>query len=152
MLNKSLTASEVCAAADCPPSTLRAWRNRNGLFADDLTGEGWTRFDFAQAIGVRITVLLTQRGFAAQQAVDLVNGMRDTLTKAARGYPPLLGIARKGDTETLEFRKLEDMGRVADNLRWFTDPVVIVLNLNAISLEVLFAIREQRALGERGAD
>jgi hypothetical protein len=94
-----------------------------------------------EAIGVRMMVALTSRGFGAQQAVDLVNEMRGSLELAAQGYAPWIGIARMADSEKLEFRELKSTGTVMDNLGWFSDPLVIAIDLNSISLEVFFTLR-----------
>ncbi|PPQ39427.1 hypothetical protein SAMN06265338_103278 [Rhodoblastus acidophilus] len=149
-MEKTLTSAEICAAASCPASTLRAWRNRNGLFPHHADKEGWSRFDLADAIGARIVVLLTQRGLAAQSAVDLVNEMRHTLELAAEGYAPWIGIGRKSFSDVLEFRELNATGSVMDNLGWFDDPVPTVINLNAISWEIAFAVRKMRGLHDEG--
>lgn len=151
----TLTASEVCAAAGCPLSTLRAWRNRNGLFFDLPSSDGWNRFDLAQAVAVRIVVLLTRRGSTAQQAIDLVNQLRPALLLAVQGYAPRIGIGTKFEnsgfaevraTDQLEFHELTDTGLVVDNLGWFLDPIIKVIDLKAISYAVEESIREQRGL------
>ena len=137
-----LSASQVCAAAHCPASTLRAWRNRNGLFSERHSiGDGWTQFDFAEAIGVRLVVLLTQRGFAAQPAINLVNSMRKELERAAKGYAPWVGVAFKEGEEILEFRELNMNGTVLDQLGWFTDSIVTAINLRHVSNEIFWLIR-----------
>jgi len=148
-MDSALTASEVCEAAGCPASTLRAWRNRNGLFAGQhAIGEGWTRFDLAEAIGVRLVVILSQRGFAAQPAINLVNGMRSLLVLAAQGAAWWVGVGQAEDGETLEYRELKTGGTILDNLGWFRGPVVTAIDLGALADEVFFSVRRQRGLDQ----
>lgn len=144
-MDQTLTASEVIAAAGCPASSLRAWQNRNGLFPHLAKDGGWRRYALSDVIGVRLVVLLTERGFVAQEVVNLVNAMRPNLEKAAQGYSPLIGIGRREDDESLEFRELQGSGTVLDNLGWFVDPVVVAIDLQKITNEVFFAVREMRA-------
>jgi hypothetical protein len=147
-MEQTLTASEVCEAAGCPASTLRSWRNRNGLFSGQhAIGDGWTRFDLAEAIGVRLVVILTQRGFAAQPATNLVNRMRPllVLTSDVGGW---VGVGYAEDGETLEYRELKTTGTILDNLGWFHGPVVTAINLNLIATEVVFSIRRQRGFDQ----
>lgn len=142
-MERNLTAADICAAAGCKPSTLRAWRNRNGLFPQ-VVGDGWTRYDLAEAIGARIVQLLSERGFAAQPSVNLVNQMREILINAARGYAPFIGIGRALSGEHLEFKVFSSTGLVLDSIGWFTDPVVTVLDLNSFSIGAVSAIRDHR--------
>ena len=147
-MDSALTASEVCEAAGCPASTLRAWRNRNGLFAErHASGEGWTRFDMAEAIGVRLVVILAQRGFAAQPAINLVNSMRPLLVMASQGAAWWVGVGQE-DRETLEYRELKTGGTILDNLGWFRGPVVTAIHLGAIADEVFSSVRRQRGLDQ----
>jgi DNA-binding transcriptional MerR regulator len=143
---QTVTASEIHGATGVGASTLRAWRNRNGLFPHHFDREGWTRYEFADAIGVAIMVELTTRGFAAQDAANLVNSMRDQLSLAAQGYTPRVGIGRSPDGPGLEWREIKDTSLAIDALGWFDDPIVIVINLNAICFRLLFSIRSQRGL------
>jgi hypothetical protein len=148
-MEQTLTASEVCKAACCPASTLRAWRNRNGLFeGQHAIGEGWTRFDLAEAIGVRLVVILTQRGFATQPAINLVNNMRPLLVHACHGAAWWVGVGRAEDGETLEYRELTETGTILDNLNWFHGSVVTAIHLGAVAEEVLFSIQGQRGLDQ----
>ncbi|WP_029356240.1 MerR family transcriptional regulator [Bosea sp. 117] len=135
------TASEICAAAGCIASTLRAWRNRNHLFGDQPAIGGWSRFTLADVIAVRALVLLSQRGFEAQHAVDLINHMGPIFERAAHGGAPLIGIGRKLDSDELEVRGLNKANSVAEELSWFTDPIVLVIDLNAIAFEVAAALK-----------
>jgi DNA-binding transcriptional MerR regulator len=163
-MSETLTASEVCAVAGCSASTLRAWRNRNGLFPHHHSSGGWTRFDLADVIGVRLVTLLADRGFAAQPVINLVNAMRPTLENAARTKLPRrigVGRGRHGDlsfpldrfspldNDVLEFRELDELGTVMDNLGWFEDSVVIAINLASICWEIEFKIRELRGEDQR---
>jgi DNA-binding transcriptional MerR regulator len=147
-MESTLTASEVCAAAKCPPSSLRAWQNRNGLFPHLAKDGGWRRYTLSDAIGIRLVVLLTERGFAAQEVVNLVNAMRPNLEMAAQGYAPFVGIGRSEDSGSLEFRELKWTGKVLDDLGWFKDPVVISVDLGRITNEVVFLIGEMRDGGD----
>ena len=150
-MDVSLTASQICLAAQCGPSTLRAWRNRNGLFPRLSEGSGWTRYDFADAVGVRIMQIFSERGFAAQSVADLVNAMRPHLEKAAQGYAPFFAVGLRGDRKTLEFRQIKMADTALDAFGWFVDdPIVTVIDLNRLCNEVSSKLRDLRAL-EQGA-
>lgn len=133
--------NEVCAVAGCPPSTLRAWRNRNGLFADRAVVVGkWSRFTLADVIAVRTLVLLTSMGFEAQRAVDLVNAMDAEFERAAHGAGRRIGVARQLDSDALEFRPLDNADIVANQLGHFLDPITIVIDLHAIAWGIAAAL------------
>lgn len=152
MSDTNLTASEVCAAAGCVASTLRAWRNRNGLFSYKSDSQGWTRFDLSEAVGVRVVAELTSRGFAAQEAVDFVNAATDLLRKSVSGTVRFVGVGRAAGSKEIEFRELSPDDRVSSELDWFDDPVLVVLNLHAIAWAVVFAVRTARGLPVDGIE
>lgn len=70
-LPKRYATSTVVAVAGCSPVTFRAWRNRNGLFPETRGGEGWNYFSRADIAAVRVVVILTGMGLAAQVAVEV---------------------------------------------------------------------------------
>lgn len=147
-MSSNLAAAEVCEATGCLPVTLRSWRNRNGLFPHHKGGGGWTRYDLADALGVRLVVLLTARGFAAQEACEVVNEMRGILEKAVAGFAPWVGVGRSIVTDRYEFHVLDSAGTVLDHLGWFLDDVVVVVNLNAITLKLVDTIRMMQEDGK----
>lgn len=144
-MTDDLTASEVCAATGCAAPTLRAWRNRNGLFPRHAEAGGWTRYDLADAIGVALVMALTARGTEAQAAVNLVNALRSTLEQAAHGnFVGRLGVGRSLEG-SLEFRIIRNTDLVPFD--YFDDPIVTVINLQAIAWKIIFAVRQARGLG-----
>lgn len=154
-MDETLTASEVCAAAKCPPSSLRAWQNRNGLLPHLAREGGWRRYSLADVLAVRLVVLLTQRGLSAQDAVNVVNQMRETIELAAHGVPILVGVGSTeggifaaqdsdGAVPAYEFRELKSTSSVWDNIGWFYDPIVTVFDLGRITKALWAEIRISR--------
>ncbi|MFG1201725.1 MerR family transcriptional regulator [Xanthobacter aminoxidans] len=64
---KCYTASTACAVAEVPPSTLRAWRNNNGLLSGPAH-KGWNRFSIVDLCVIRLVSQLTKRGMQADDA------------------------------------------------------------------------------------
>lgn len=65
-------SSVLCAVAGCKEVTLRAWRNRNGLFPETLGKAGCNRFSVLDICWARTVVVLTEHGLGADDAVRLV--------------------------------------------------------------------------------
>lgn len=74
---KVLTPEWVCRVAGCNAVTLRAWRNRLGLFkpvredANAPESKKWNRYSVLDACIVRLIVIMTEHGLPASEAVGL---------------------------------------------------------------------------------
>jgi DNA-binding transcriptional MerR regulator len=163
---QGLTAAEVCKAAGCAVGTLRAWRNRYGLFPHHAEHEGWTRYDVADAVAARLVTVLTEMGIGArdvQPVIDLVNEMRETIEQGIRSgihggisiAPRLLTIAKRGrgaDNDALELRKLESAGYLhpagieVTEFHFVRNEACVVIDLAQIAILVVLALRAARGL------
>lgn len=141
-----ISVSDLCEVTGCKPSTLRAWRNRNGLFPHHSGNEGWTRYDLADGIGVMLMMVLQEKGFAGQDAINLVNQVREVLVLSAQGSSSRLAIGRMAGGERLEWKELLVSHRVVDVFGWFDDAVVIVVDLNKLKWTFFFKYRELKGL------
>lgn len=103
---KVLTPEWVCRVAGCNAVTLRAWRNRLGLFKPDPQWDirpgsrKWNRFSVVEACVVRLIAVMTEHGFPASEAVGLAwsggspFGAWITIERLLKGHDvsPLLGF------------------------------------------------------------
>lgn len=149
----NISVSELCEITGIPASTIRSWRNRNGLFPHHAETSGWTRYTLDEALALGMVKSLSALGFEAQQAVNLANRMRETFRAAIAGSPSLVGIARcVDDPEVLEHRILKAGNILANEFGWFTDPLVIVVDLQRIWVPMFFDLRAIRGTGDQQSD
>jgi DNA-binding transcriptional MerR regulator len=139
----TITPAEVHEAADCLPSTLRAWHNRVGFLPRE--GGGWRKYTFADLIAVRLMVILTARGLKAHEAVAIIHKIEPRIKAAAHGAPSQIAVGKVGLSEEWTAEKVDPMANAMTALD-FNDEVTIVLNLNLISLKLFDAVRRIRGL------
>lgn len=155
MTETTLTSREVSEASGALPTTLRQWRDRNGLLPhlSDPASSKWARFSLSDALAVCVVHQLTKKGVAAQPAVNLANSLKEFLQMAAMGAGArFIGIGfsqgSAGEDQRLEFKALPDMGLVIDALGFFDDAVIIVLNIQSIAWELIGNVRKMRGLDD----
>jgi DNA-binding transcriptional MerR regulator len=71
------TSSGVCEAAGVEERTLRAWQLRGLLkMKASPAGEKWRRYTFADVVCVALMKRITQAGFSARHAAEIINDNR----------------------------------------------------------------------------
>ena len=103
----TFTASEVCEFANVQASTLRAWRNRNGLFPQ-AASLGWTRYTLDEVVALMILSDLTKKGFETQSSVNLVNRLRAEIIDACNAGQRFILIDEPAGDGTLDFTRLNN--------------------------------------------
>ncbi|TAH67637.1 MAG: hypothetical protein EWM45_06655 [Rhodopseudomonas palustris] len=136
-----LTPGEVIELTACRASTLSAWRNRLGFLPRE--GDGHSRFGFSDLVSVRLMVLLTARGIAAGEAVQIVTAISQAVDLDAHGYGAKIAIGRGPNGEFI-IRPIQwgDSNAVFD----LADDVVLVLSLGPIAWGLYLALRRLRGL------
>lgn len=151
MSESFLTSGEVAEASGCLPTTLRQWRDRNGLLPhlNDPQSPKWARFTLADALAVCVVHRLTTGGIAAQPAVNLANSLKTFFEGTVRGgLERFVGVGYsnhpKAEGPRLEFKVFANMASVADELGYFDSAVIIVLNIHLITWELLSSVEKTR--------
>lgn len=151
-MENTISVTDLCEVTGCKPSTLRAWRNRSGLFPHHAGNEGWTRYDMADGVAVMLMMILHEKGVAGQDAVNLVNQLRGVLVQAASGFPSRLVIGQEEGTGKLEWKELRPTHRAADFFGWFDDAVVLVIDLNKLCFRFFAKYRELKGIPNTPVD
>jgi hypothetical protein len=113
-------AEDVCRAAPVDASTLRAWRSQHGLMprTRQLVDQKfrWSSFSFCDCCVARLTVVLVEHGFRAQDAVAFAERFgRLYITNVAGRVRPRDTVIAFGPDEDLPISDKE--GALAKALR-----------------------------------
>jgi hypothetical protein len=154
-------ASALCTAAGCSAVTLRAWRNRNGLFPECQRTTGWNYFSRADIAAARVVVVLTERDLSAQMAVDVAMRARPMFERMFSGdYEDVSKVetiivikpaGRDGKKMAVEFLHrdvtlIEVFGDLENEASIVIEAVAIASHvsseLNALDLPPIIATRE----------
>jgi len=136
------TTSILTRVAGCEAVTLRAWRNRNGLFPQTAGKQGWNRFSLVDVCIARTVVLMAASGIAAGEAIwfsemYLRTPFRLAHSKSLDGdLSGIVAFAPKGVSETATFRLYVEPKDVLDTIAQFGG-LVTLLDLNLIHAHVL---------------
>ena len=139
----TLNTKQVTLVTHCRPTTLRSWRLRNGLFPHLPCDGSHTKYNIADAIGVRLMVELTRSGLNAQFAADLLNTLRLLLNSAATGGKLRVGICQAATTDSLELKDISTLDS-NDSLSQLPGPILLVIDLASIFSDVWHALNEER--------
>lgn len=136
------TTSTLTRVAGCEAVTLRAWRNRNGLFPETAGKQGWNRFSLVDVCIARTVVLMTASGIAAGEAIWFAEMHLRTPFKLAHTndlngeLSGIVAFAPKGKSETATFRLYVGPQDVVDTISEFGG-LVTLLDLTLIHAQVL---------------
>jgi len=139
---KQFTTSTLTRVAGCEPVTLRAWRNRNGLFPETSGAKGWNRFSFVDVCIARTVVMMTAAGIAAGEAIWFAEMYLRTPFKLARRHrldgdlSGIVAFAPKGVNDTASFRMFVQPQDLVEVIAQFGG-LVTLLDLNLIHAHVL---------------
>jgi DNA-binding transcriptional MerR regulator len=141
MENKpSISVTEICEITGVKKSTLRAWRNRNGLLPHLPLGEGWTRYTLEDAISILFVSKLTNFGMDTQAVVNLANRMRKEFEETVGGGDRFFIVDEPISIDASEFRVL-DFHRIEQvnhyQLKKSNNELFLVVNTKVFWLEVL---------------
>lgn len=140
-----ISVSEIAQITDVAPSTLRAWRNRNGLFPHHDIGPGWTRYTMADAVAIAFVAHLTRFGLDTQAVINLANRMKPEFEKSIGG-----GDAYYLIDESLTEAGVYDYCRIKSldsrQLTKSTGPVMLIVELKVIWLDLLLKLKEARGM------
>ncbi|POR40424.1 hypothetical protein [Methylobacterium sp. V23] len=134
--------SILTRVAGCEAVTLRAWRNRNGLFPATMGKQGWNRFSLVDVCIARTVVMMTASGIAAGEAIwfaetYLRTPFRLAHTKDLDGdMSGIVAFAPKGTSETATFRLYVEPHDVAAAISEFGG-LVTLLDINLIHAQVI---------------
>lgn len=136
-----ITPAEIHEAADCVPSTLRAWHNRVGFLPRSETG--WRKYSMADLVSVRLMVILTSVGLKAQDSVQIVHAMIPSITDAVerKAFSRVI-VSKTRLTNQWHVRaigKFDCAGELG-----FGGEVAFLLNINNIYYEMDAAIKAIR--------
>ena len=146
MKNWNITPAELSAALECPLSTIRAWHNRVGLLPRDEKG-GWRRYSAEDAIAVNIVKSLTERGLAADAAVQIAHELHPQLKGILEeGIDTLVGISKDVLGDEYQCRVLNGEQPVWTEIGSISLEVMIILNLAPIALFLLTNVNKLRGL------
>jgi hypothetical protein len=145
--DKPFTSEMVADAAGCLQSTLRQWRNRNGLLNETVTGGKETKhYSVLDACVVRAVAVLTRymsagyaiwfvEQFVRKQIKRLLDGKQNTSSKIGFYLP------ESGGNPVFS----SDPGDGAEDLLANTEGVVVLVDLNAAVIDhVLKALKLER--------
>ncbi|MBM0205664.1 hypothetical protein JNW90_23615 [Micromonospora sp. STR1s_5] len=109
-LQKLYTTSVLTEVAGVSPVTLRAWRNRNGLFPDTAGQRKWNRFSISDICIARTIVLLTAHGLSTGDAIWFAEPhLRTAFTVVEmEAMSPLVGFGKGADGKAWFLPYLED--------------------------------------------
>lgn len=136
------TTSTLTRVAGCEPVTLRAWRNRNGLFPETAGKQGWNRFSLIDVCIARTVVLMTASAVTASEAIWFAETYLRTPFKLAHwgdldgDLSGIVAFAPKGSAETATFRTFIKPEEVVSAIAQFGG-LAIFLDLNSIHAQVL---------------
>lgn len=144
MENQHITASEISEITKVPASTLRAWRNRNGLFPHHATGAGWTRYDMADALAISFVAHMIRFGFELQPVINLANRMRPEFEKVpGAGNVYFLVDEHLTEDGVLDFCRVnpDEFFSVAKGV----GPIFLIVEMKVIWLSLVFGLQKVRA-------
>jgi DNA-binding transcriptional MerR regulator len=155
MKNDQISVAEICEITGVKPSTLRAWRNRNGLFPHLALSEGWTRYTFGDAVAVKFISRLTASRFGmdTQAVINLANRMRAKFEEAAGDGDRFFLIDElPAEDGVLDFYEIPRVSHY--ELTKGLSEIMAIVNLKPIWLDVflkLHNLRESQS-AERASD
>lgn len=142
MSENTVTAAEVCEAADCKPSTLRAWHNRLHLLSGN--GQGWRRYTLEDLLTIRVMVILTTFGLSAVVAVDIAHSIQKEIRLAASGWGHKFAIARNSDG-SIRVEKIDQFSSAGSALD-FEAELTLVIDLHYVTNQMVDRIRNLRGM------
>jgi DNA-binding transcriptional MerR regulator len=145
--DKPFTSEMVADAAGCLQSTLRQWRNRNGLLNETVTGGKETkRYSVLDACVVRAVVLLA-RYMSASHAIWFVGGIVSKQIKRLLENKPNTSskigfyLPESGGDPVFS----SDPGDRAEDLLANTEGVIVLVDLKAAVIDhVVKALKLER--------
>lgn len=150
---KQFTTSVLTRVAGCEPVTLRAWRNRNGLFPETAGAQGWNRFSLIDICIARSVVLMTASGIAASEAIWFAESYLRTPFKLATtgdledDLSGIVAFAPRDLAEAASFRLYIEPDELTSVLSQFGG-LVTLLDLNHIHAEVRKSLEAGSAAAE----
>ncbi|MGU3538877.1 hypothetical protein [Methylobacterium sp. A54F] len=138
---KQFTTATLTRVAVCEAVTLRAWRNRNGLFPETAGSQGWNRFSLIDICVARAVVLMTTSGIAASDAIWFAEGyLRTPFQLAASNdlsddLSGIVAFAPKRAPENASFQLYVKPEDLSDTLARFGG-LVTLLDLHLIHAQV----------------
>jgi hypothetical protein len=152
---RQFTSSTLVKAAGCEQVTLRAWRNRNGLFPELGSGTGWHRFSFLDICIVRAVTLLTTSGIRVPDAVWFANThlgiwFEDVLSER-EDVSSIIGFYNgpvAGSDDHVFFVFLRPSDTIAEVVAKSAS-IITILDLEAITRHVLSVLEELSAGGDQ---
>lgn len=142
-----IRATEACEITGCIPSTLRDWHGRLGFLPRE--GRGWREYDLTDLLAVRVMVVLTSSGVAANEAVQLTHSLLHELGSAAKGFARQIAIGRHPEGDEWEAVPIEYKSRAMDVLDFGGD-LSFVLNLKSITHSIVDRYRQSQGLPTLG--
>lgn len=145
-MEASITPSEACEAAECLPSTLRAWHNRLGFLPRE-TATGWRKYTLSDLIAIRLMVVLTDgNGVAAHEACEIVAKLKDLIDLAARGVPSKILIGRLGPNDEWHAEKMDPLAYAMTALD-FDSEHIHLFDLGRVTFRLVGEIQQIRGGG-----
>lgn len=122
------------------PVTLRSWRGEWGfnVLPDYESRRGFT---FAQALALFIMWKLTDRGFTARKAADLVIAARANIEAAAHGGGGILFVGRS-DSGGLDVIEVPQTAFAIDGLGALDDHIALAIDTRALAAELWLKITD----------
>lgn len=120
------------------PVTLRAWRGQWGfnVLPDYEAGRGFT---FAQAFALYLMSQLTERGFTARKAADLVVAARANIEAAAHGGGGILFVGRT-DAGGLDVIEVPQTAFAIEGPGALDDHIALAIDTRALAAELWLKI------------